>query len=266
METVKIGDVSVSRFILGSNPFSGFSHQGSEMDQVMIRHFTTERIKATLREAETLGITALTARTDFHVMRLLNEYWDEGGRLTWLAQTCPGVGPSSMCVKRALVGGARACHIHGGVMDYLTAQNKVADAVEGVNMIHDAGLPAGIAGHNTRVFQWAEEHLDVEYYMCCYYNPSSREENPEGGNAVHERYKDEDRARMVELIAKLSKPVIHYKILAAGRNAPAEAFAFAARHMRPTDAVCVGIYNGEHPGMLAEDVRLFEESIASAGK
>ena len=125
MEPVQLGDISVSRFILGSNPFSGFSHQGPEMDLRMKRYYTTQRIKDTLREAERLGVNTLVGRTDHHVMRLLLEYWDEGGKIQWFAQTCPGVGPTEMCVRRALEGGAKACHIHGGVMDHLLAQGRI---------------------------------------------------------------------------------------------------------------------------------------------
>jgi hypothetical protein len=68
---------------------------------------------------------------------------------------------------------------------------------------------------------------------------------------------------MNALIKDLSRPVVHYKVLAAGRNDPAEAFAFVAHHLRPTDAVCVGVYPGKKPGMIAEDVRLFEQAVAA---
>ena len=68
---------------------------------------------------------------------------------------------------------------------------------------------------------------------------------------------------MVELIATLSKPAIHYKVLAAGRNDPKEAFAFVAQHLRPQDAVCVGVYPKDNPDMVAEDVRLMEEALAA---
>ena len=92
MESVRIGGVEVSRLLLGSNPFSGFSHQGVERDREMVRHYTVARVKETLFDAERLGITGLVARTDQRVVRVLVEYRDEGGRLKWLAQTCPGVG------------------------------------------------------------------------------------------------------------------------------------------------------------------------------
>jgi len=92
MQQVHIGGLSVSRLIIGGNPFSGFSHQGSARDEEMKHYYTTERIKATLHEAERVGINTHIGRADHHVMRFLLEYWDEGGTLQWIAQTCPELG------------------------------------------------------------------------------------------------------------------------------------------------------------------------------
>ena len=257
MDAVKIGDVEVSRFLLGGNPFSGFSHQSPERDREMMHYYTTARIKETLFQAEKLGLTGVVARADHHVMRFLMEYWDEGGHLQWFAQTCPGVGPTEMCVRRAFQGGAKACHIHGGVMDYLYAQKKTDEAKRSVELIHERGLPAGVAGHSTEVFEWAEENLDCDYYMCCYYNPTRRDENPEHVRGAAEKFREEDRRSMVELIRRLSKPVIHYKILAAGRNDPEEAFRFSARAMRREDLVCAGVFTRDRPDMLSVSVVIF---------
>lgn len=263
MDTISIGDLRISRFVLGSNPFSGFSHQGPERDQEMRRFFTTEKIKETLREAEAAGITALVARTDHHVMRVLLEYWDQGGALTWCAQTCPEVGDHRTCVTRAAGGGAKACHIHGGVMDFLYAQGRLDEIPPVVQMIHDHGMQAGIAAHNPDVIRWAEDHLDVDYYLCSYYNAAHRDERAEHVSGMKEWFLEEDRRVMTELIGGLSRPVVHYKVLAAGRNDPREAFAHVARSMRPSDAVCVGIYPGDKGDMLREDIRLFEEALGA---
>jgi hypothetical protein len=259
MKTTKIGNLTVSRFLLGSNPFSGFSHQGVDRDQAMVRYYTTENIKKALREAEKLGITGVTARTDHHVMRVLKEYWNEGGKLKWLGQTCPGVGPSDFCVREGIGGGASACHIHGGVMDFQVAQKNTDDAKKAIEALRKAGLPAGIAGHNVKVFEWALKNLDVDYYMCCYYNPTPREDNPEHIHGAEELYREADRDAMTAIIKDLPKPVIHYKILAAGRTNPEEAFKFCSRILRPQDLVCVGIYLGDDPGMLRKDVELFKK-------
>jgi hypothetical protein len=259
METTTLGDLRLSRLLLGSNPFSGFSHQGVDRDERMVHHYTVGRIKETLFEAERVGITGLIARTDFHVMRMLLEYRDEGGKLNWLAQTCPEVGDSEACARRAARGGAVACHIHGGVMDHLVAQGRAGEVAGAIALIRSMGMKAGIAGHVPAVFEWAEKNLDVDYYMCCYYNPTPRTDDPEHVHGAVEEYREEDRRAMTDLIQSLSRPVVHYKILAAGRNDPEEAFATCAARMRPQDLACIGIFNGDDAGMLQTDVQLFEK-------
>jgi len=264
VETVKIGDVSFSRFILGGNPFSGFSHQSPDMDLKMKRFFTTARIKETLGEAERLGINTVISRADNHITRVLMEYWDQGGKLQWFAQTCPELGATSKASRNAVLGGAVACHIHGGVTDHLLAEDRLGEVQPDIDQMREAGLLAGIAGHNPRVFEWADQHLDVDYYMCCYYNPTNRDENPEHVHGADEKFRQEDRRRILAVIAGLSRPVIHYKIMAAGRNDPAEAFAVVAGAMRANDAVCVGIYGEDMPDQLARDVELFNQSLEAA--
>ena len=261
--SVVSGGLAVSRFILGSNPFSGFSHQGSEMDLAMKHYYTTECIKHTLRQAEALGINSLVARTDHHVMRFLMEHWDEGGQLQWLAQTCPEVGDHRACVERAAGCSAKVCHIHGGVMDFLFAQGRMAEIPPVVEMIHDRGMLAGIAAHNPAVIRWAEENLDVDYYLCSYYNSARRDQRAEHVPGMKEWFWAEDRQTMTGLIQGLSRPAIHYKVMAAGRNDPREAFTWVARSLRPGDAVCVGVFTRGAPAMLREDVELLEEALAA---
>lgn len=252
---------SFSRFLLGGNPFSGISHQSSEQDRAMRSYFTTARIKALLHEAERLGVTGLCARADNHIVRLLLEYWDEGGKIRWIAQTCPEFSSISTGVANAIAGGASAIYIHGGQMEYALANGGEDDVHRAVEQIKNAGLPAGVAGHVPHVHQWANEHLDIDFHMCSYYHPTLRDKAAGHVGGVEERFDDSDRDAMVATIAQLRRPVIHYKIFAAGRNTPEEAMTFAAQHLRPQDAVCVGIYPKDHPQMLSEDVDLFQSCL-----
>jgi len=261
MEYVKLGELTVSRFILGSNPFRGFSHLDPKMDREMMRYFTTQKIKQTLRQAEALGVNTLLARMDHHVLRFLLEYWDEGGKMQWFAQTCPEVGDHQTCVSRAISGGAKACHIHGGVMDFLFAQDRLAEIPPVIQRIRDNGMLAGIAAHHPKVIEWAESNLDVDYYMCSYYNAAHRDERAEYVSGMEEWFVEEDRRIMTGLIQRLSRPAIHYKVMAAGRNDPAEAFRVVAQSMRPSDMVCVGIFSRDHPDMLKQDVELLHEAL-----
>ena len=126
-------------------------------------------------------------------------------------------------------------------------------------------MPAGVAGHSADDQDWVREHVDCDFQMCCYYNTSDRSQDPAHYPTYDECFDTADRDRMMETVARMGdRPVIHYKILAAGRNDPAEAFAYAARNMRPEDAVCVGVYTGKNPDMLKEDVDLLDESLAAA--
>lgn len=261
MQYIHLQHLTVSRLILGSNPFSGFSHQGVERDDEMRHFFSTVQVKQTLRTAEMLGVNTLIARSDFHVMRMLMEYWDEGGTLQWFAQTCPEVGSHEACIERAAQFQAKAVHLHGGVMDYVFAQGKLDEVQPALDLIRAKGMLAGIAAHNPKVITWAEENLDLDYYLCCYYNPTPRDENAAHVHGAVEQYLEVDRRKMTDLIPALSRPVIHYKIMAAGRNDPAQAFAFAASKMRENDAVCVGVYPKDKPDMLAEDARLLDASL-----
>jgi len=263
MQTIPFYHLNVSRLILGSNPFSGFSHQSPQVDWDMRHYFSTSTILKILFQAEALGINTMIARTDFHVMRMLLEYRDQGGTLQWFSQTCPEVGSHEVGILRASSYGAKACHLHGGVMDHAFAQGELDDVQPALDLIREKGMLAGIAAHNPRVLEWAEEHLELDYYLASYYNPTPRDAHAAHNPDEEEHYLEEDRQEMTNLIPRLSKPVVHYKIMAAGRNDPAAAFAFAASKMRATDAVCVGVYPKIKPDMLAEDVRLLEEALAS---
>jgi hypothetical protein len=263
VEPARIGNLKVSRLVLGGNPLSGISHQGSKMDAAMKHYFTTQKIKNLLRQAETLGINTLVARADNHIIRTLMEYWDEGGTIQWIAQTCPEYGGIEVGVQHAIHGGAKACYIHGGQMDFLKANNKLDDVPAAIARIKEAGLLAGIAGHTPGVFEWAELHLQLDFYMCSYYNPSSRDQHAQHVSDAPEWFKTKDRDIMAGIIRHIGKPAIHYKVMAGGRNQPQEAFAFVARHMRANDVVCVGVYPREHPEMLAENARWLTEALAS---
>jgi len=264
LENIKIGNLSVSKMVVGGNPFSGFSHNGRENDLILMRYYTTDRIKETFKQAESLGVNTFVGRADNHIIRILLEYWDEGGTIQWIAQTTPELAAIARGVERAIDGGAKAVYLHGGQMDYLLANNKLDDVPSAIQQIKDAGLPAGVAGHNPEVHRWAEKNLDLDFYMGCYYFSAHRDQLAENQQGLDEQFLPEEREVMTDMIQGLSKPVIHYKVMAAGRNDPREAFAYVAKKLRPQDAVCVGLYTKDKPNMLAENLTLLTEGLQQA--
>ena len=47
LPTVDFCGLTVTRLIIGANPFGGYSHQNRERDQEMVTYYTPERIKET---------------------------------------------------------------------------------------------------------------------------------------------------------------------------------------------------------------------------
>ena len=263
---VQLGSVTVSRFIIGGNPFGGYSHQTVARDNEMLDWYTMERVKEAYRLAEQAGITAHIGRVDNFILRALREHWTEGGGLTWVAQQCPGVGTLMQGVQNAVHGRAKCCFLHGGEMDHRVARGDTEAVFEAIRAIKDAGMAAGVAGHRTDTIQWAADNLELDFFMACYYNPSDRTRRPERDYRDTEYYGPEDREAMCALIQHLPTPAIHYKVLAAGRHNPKEAFAYVAEVYRPGDAVCVGVFTKDNPNMIQEDVDLLEAALRARGK
>lgn len=265
-KTVTLGDVPITRFILGGNPFGGYAHQTVERDNEMMDWYTMERVKEAYRKAEAAGVTAHVGRTDNFIIRALREHWNEGGTITWIGQTCPGVGSIDLGVNNAINGGAKCCFIHGGEMDNRVADRDFEPVIDGIKRIKDAGLPAGVAGHNTDTITWAADNLDLDFFMACYYNPSDRRRQAARNYDEEEQFLAEDRDAMCEVIQQLPAPAIHYKVLAAGRNDPEDAFAYVADAYRPGDAVCMGVFTKEDPEMIQKDIDLLESALQAREK
>jgi hypothetical protein len=233
LPTVRLGGLEVSRLILGSNPFWGYSHKSAALDEEMKRHHTDERIIQILDEAASCGLTAVASPPDVRWTKLWTRYRDGGGRLKiWISQ-CHGA-PEQMTqeIDRSIKAGAQAVFIQGLRVEEQFGKGRFETLRAWIERIKEAGLPAGAAAH------WPEVHPELErrglptdFYYQCFYNASKSND-----------YSPAEREKAVATIAGLDKPVIAYKILGAGRLAAAAGFEYAFNHIRRKDGVCVGIY------------------------
>jgi hypothetical protein len=267
MKQATIGKVLVSRLCIGGNPFSGFSHQNPERDRTMLDYFTPERIKADLRAAETAGINTFFGRTDDHILGILQDYWEEGGRIQWFAQVCVDRGQPESWRKwfqASVQLGASGAYIHGGVVDHWFASGLFDNFHEALGRMRQAGVAAGFAGHNPEAHDWIRQNLEVDFQMCCHYNPTDRSRTPhhigEG-----ERWEEEDRQRMLQTIRQIGVSVVHYKVFAGGNRPIVPAFELLGREMRPNDVACVGMFTKDDPDMIARNVALFERRVEQSG-
>jgi hypothetical protein len=233
LPTVRIGTLEVSRLILGSNPFWGYSHKSPQLDEEMKRHHTDERIMQILAEAADCGLTTVASPPDERWVKLWTRYLEKVGRLKiWISQCHGNPGQMPEEIDRSVKAGAKAIFIQGARVEEQFGQGNFSVLQSWIERIKEAGLPAGAAAH------WPEIHPELErrkfptdFYYQCLYNVSKSNDYSAG-----------EREKAVATIERLEKPVIAYKILAAGRLTASEGFEYAFSHINRKDGVCVGIY------------------------
>ncbi|MBE6588937.1 MAG: hypothetical protein E7643_02045 [Ruminococcaceae bacterium] len=264
LPTMNIGDLKVSRLIVGSNPFTGKSHLDRETDADMLDHYTEERIFSMLERCEAVGINAVQSRGSMPVMGLLKKYRDLGGNLLWLAQTGKDLSTFSEELDEMMKYKPSAICIHGELSDFLYL-NGMLDRLEGLlEQMRRKNLPVGICSHFPEVLIYAEEHgICPDYYMASVFNlflPDPKR----GESTPGERFDISDVPRMYEVIRSLSAPTVALKILGAGRrcadqNEVKNAFIEAFSSMKVGDGVLVGMFD-----KYVDQVRLNAEYTAEA--
>jgi len=249
LPAIRLGSVEVSRLILGSNPFFGFAHQPGGLAKEMQTYYTDERIVAVMDEAASHGITAVASPVYDRWLRLFATYREGGGRLRhWIAQPDGPAEKMEGEIEAAVKGGAAAVFIQGGRVDEQFGKGNLDLLRKWVELIKRLGVPAGMASHRPDVHLEAERRgFPTDFYYQCFYNP------------VHEAYRPEDREKAAAALRRIEKPVVGYKILAAGRLGAEEGFEFAFRHLRRKDGVCVGMFPKHQPGQIQENADLVRE-------
>ncbi len=264
LPTMKIGDLEVSRLIVGSNPFTGKSHLDAATDADMRFHFTKRRVFDMLDRCYEVGINAVQSRGSMPVMGLLKEYRDEGGKLLWLAQTGKDLRTFEEELDEMMKYAPSAICIHGELSDALYLSGEL-DRLGGLlDCMRRKDLPVGICSHFPEVLEYAEEKgLHPDYYMASVYNlfypDRSKDKNPTG-----ERFEESDVPRMYQTIRQLSAPTVALKILGAGRRCADQeevkaAFIEAFASMKAGDGVLVGMFD-----KYVDQVRLNAEYTALA--
>jgi hypothetical protein len=260
LPTVPFGDRQVTRLIIGGNPFHGNSHCSPEMGEDMRRYYTFARIKETLHEAERNGINTVQARGDMLILKCIREYWDEGGTMQFIAQTASELRDLEGHVKQLAAFGAIGVYIHGTYTDRHYLEGGLTEVRELLARIRDTGVQTGLGTHIPEVIDIAEsEGWDLDFYMACLYNLSQtkRDSAIVSGQHQQEHFDHDDKWKMFQRIQATRKTCLAFKILGASRLAQTpeqtrEAFRTALTHIKPQDAVVVGMFPKYRP-QIAEN-------------
>jgi hypothetical protein len=259
----------VSRLICGGNPLSGFSHFSGDMDREMIDHYTMPNIQALLAECWRQGVTTFQSRGDRHQMRAYHEHRLGGGQLHWIAQTASEFSSMRSNIAEIARYGAIAIYNHGTWTDNSWHKGNMDSVLENVKIIKEHGLPAGVGTHIPEVIDHIEgEGWPVDFYMACAYNLARGYKSAPAVDQdayARDKFMPEDPPRMAEVVRRTPKPCLFFKIMAASRNcttpeATRAALQFAFDHIKPTDAVVVGMLQ-KHKNQVAENAGFVREIL-----
>jgi hypothetical protein len=260
LPTVDFCGLTITRMLIGANPFGGFSHQNPDRDKVMREYYSVDRIIETWKRAEDAGVNAMVTNNESpHVIEAVKKYLSSGGKMQWIAQVNSRVNPDLVSAIDEVVDiGCSALYLHGGLVDELY-RNKDAEYVrKWCGHARERGVPGGVAGHDPEAHLWVNTLDAADFHAVCFFNCGSVHFN--GG----ERFSLCDPPAAVNVINSITKPCIGYKIMGAGRIDARMAFEYAFEKIKPGDVVNVGMYRGDKDNIVEENAALVSE-ILTAG-
>ena len=241
----RIGNVKITRLICGGNLISGFAHSRDlvYVSSLLRNYFTDGKVMETLEISEETGINTAILRLDNHCIGLLKKYWNErGGQIQWIAQVKP---PKTdfkhfqTDIKMAIDNGAIGAYIQGGVGDNLAKDGRVDIIAKTIDFLKKNGAIAGVGGHNVEVPIVCEKAgLQPDFYMKTLHSGNywSAKRQPEKDNIW-----SKTPEKTIELMKKVNKPWIAFKVLAAGAIHPRDGFKFA--YENGADFICAGMFD-----------------------
>ncbi|UCG49635.1 MAG: twin-arginine translocation signal domain-containing protein [Phycisphaerales bacterium] len=265
----KIGDLKISRMLLGGNLLTHYAHS-RDLKYVynLTAHYNTEaKIHETMALAEAHGINALVIHNPPGIIPMLMRYRHRHqGKMQWIvcpvAAVEPGMKAYSEQVRDLVDNGIDAIYLWGVHADRLIAQGKIDLVREAVEIAKEHGVPSGVGAHDLRVVVECEKHkIANDFYIKTFhhhkYPTAPRPDELKGPTAEVPGYWCKDPAETIEVMSKVAKPWIAFKVMAAGAIDPRSAFRYVFEN--GADHTLAGMFDFE----IAEDVKIVNEVLAN---
>jgi len=283
MPEVPFGSHTIPRLIVGSNQQLGAAHNLRDLGMHMAEYFTVEQTLEFVRSCMAQGINTWQANYNEKLREVVLKLREEGEDINLIPIGAPQIADLSNerllpMLERMESGWDKMLEeykpigvfLWGMLTDILWREGKIDMARDFLAKVRDAGVQVGVATHIPEVIEYIEEKgWDVDFYMASLYKwMKSREEIleilpevPVDGSEGWEFYLPSELPKMCDTIRRTPKMCLAFKLFAAGRTArtPEEVngvFKFVFGHIKPTDAVVVGMYPRFADQMVKENADL----------
>ena len=256
----KIGDVSISRLLMGGNLIGGWAHSRDLMyaSQLFRSYNTPAKIFETLELGQACGIN--TIQIDPKCWEPILEY-NKGRTEPIQTMVCvPLLADKDEMKKEIQIQvdrGADLIYSHGGTTDSHMMKGGSVDAIgQMIDLIKQQGVPAGVGGHSLNMPIACEQaKLEPDYYVKTYHMDQYWSATPEEGRKEYDwmrRSPDDHDANndsmwcnnpeeTAAFMESVDKPWVAFKVMAAGAIPPQRAFPNAFRS--GADFVIAGMFD-----------------------
>ena len=232
-----VGGLSLSRLVIGTNWFLGFSHYSVAKDRLIKNTQSREKITEILTVFLESGIDTIMGPLSPLLIESIQDSQQSSGRdftliLTPWFNILPGGPPENepeRIINECRKAGAAICMPHQMVTDALVDRMHriIRDIDRYTKLIRENGMIPGLSTHMPETVVYADNTgIDVETYIQIY-------------NATGFLMQVETDWVM-NIIKNAKKPVMAIKPLAAGRLLPISGLAFAWNTIRDQDMLVVG--------------------------
>lgn len=270
----KLGDLEISRLVMGCNLISGYSHS-RDLHYVssLFRHYNTEKkIYETFYLGEKSGVN--TTNVVLSNFPFFNHYKKiMGSKMQTIAQVhvVPDENDPLIQFKQARDYGTTSMYVQGGCADKLVKNQQLDWIAKAVEFTRSQGMPAGVGGHSIQVVLECEKAgIKPDYYFKTvhhdnYWSAHPREFRKEfevdakkslKHNEFHDNIFDMFPEQTIEVFKNLEVPLFGFKVLAGGAIQPEEGFRYAFES--GSDFICVGMFDFQ----IVENVNLVNKILA----
>jgi uncharacterized membrane protein YphA (DoxX/SURF4 family) len=271
----KLGNLTLSRMIMGCNLIGGWSHARDLIysDKLFKAYNNEHKIIETLYLAEQAGINSTF---------MVTQYYDTFNKYRKIYNSnmqsiCQAMLPDKdffSNINMAIDAGATAIYIQGGEGDRYCNAGQVDLINKAIEYIKKNGFLAGMGAHSIESIKAVENAgIPVDFYVKTLHHDNywsahpmeNRVEysvigpNSPDHNRLHENMWDLFPQLTIDYMKGISKPWFAFKVLAAGAIEPKDGFRFAFEN--GADFICVGMFDFQ----VIDNVNTACEVLATLG-
>jgi hypothetical protein len=261
--TGKIGNLTISRLIMGGNLIGGWAHARDliYVSKLFKAYNTKEKIFETLNLAEQHGINTILISEG--QIDIINKYKkDTGSKIQTIIDFRPVEENPTANIDKVIDNGAETIYLHGASCDNCVKRNRIDVIQKALEYIKKKGLPAGIGCHSVYVLQQCREvKIEPDYWVKTFHHdkywsahPKEKREpfsvdnkQSDKHDEIHDNMFCLEPQETIDFFKTDEKPWIAFKTLAAGAIPPNDGFRYAFEN--GADFITVGMFDFQ----IAED-------------